>query len=245
MRTQCLLAIVALFGAVPASAQVVEPARVARGGLALPTLPQRAIRGTIPMTNVIQRAFAAGTRDSSGKPGPKYWQLWNDYTIRVRLDAADVGPVRDRADHHHQSQRQPAAADRHASRPEHLHRPGSPRSNGWNPGEFTDGFVFSKVAVDGVARRTSRPLPLVVVAAGAGVGGGGGGAAPSAPIVFGFTTTRGMITLPTPIPAHGQATSISNSPPRCPAASGRPPHLDALGGLAGPDDAVVPAHRRL
>ena len=45
-----------------------------------------AIRRTIPMTNSIRRAFEAGTRDATGRPGPNYWQLETDFTIRVRLD---------------------------------------------------------------------------------------------------------------------------------------------------------------
>ena len=48
--------------------------------------PPRAIRRDIPITNAIRRAFAAGTRDSTGKPGRNYWQLKTDYTIRVSLD---------------------------------------------------------------------------------------------------------------------------------------------------------------
>src|SRR3954467_4491271 len=51
-----------------------------------PRLPERAVRRDIPMTNAIQRAFAAGTRDSTGRPGRNYAQLRNDYTINVRLD---------------------------------------------------------------------------------------------------------------------------------------------------------------
>jgi hypothetical protein len=50
------------------------------------TAPQRAIRRDIPLTNTIRRAFAAGTRDSTGRPGRNYWQQWMDYTIRARLD---------------------------------------------------------------------------------------------------------------------------------------------------------------
>ena len=53
---------------------------------AAPRLPERAVRRDIPMTNAIQRAFAAGTRDSTGRPGRNYAQLRNDYTINVRLD---------------------------------------------------------------------------------------------------------------------------------------------------------------
>jgi hypothetical protein len=49
-------------------------------------LPERAIRRDIPMTNMIRRAHAAGTRDSTGRPGRNYWQLWTDYKITARLD---------------------------------------------------------------------------------------------------------------------------------------------------------------
>jgi hypothetical protein len=40
------------------------------------------------MTNTIKRAFAAGTRNATGRPGPNYWQLWTDYKIEARLDSA-------------------------------------------------------------------------------------------------------------------------------------------------------------
>ncbi len=46
----------------------------------------RAIRRDVPMTNTIRRAFEAGTRDFTGKPGPNYWQLKTDYTIEASLD---------------------------------------------------------------------------------------------------------------------------------------------------------------
>ena len=51
-------------------------------------LPERAVRRDIPITNAIRRAYAAGTRDSTGRPGRNYWQLRTDYTIAARLDAA-------------------------------------------------------------------------------------------------------------------------------------------------------------
>src|SRR5207237_1978706 len=47
----------------------------------------RAIRRDVPLTRSILRAFDAGTRDATGRPGPKYWQLQTDHTINVRLDA--------------------------------------------------------------------------------------------------------------------------------------------------------------
>jgi hypothetical protein len=51
-------------------------------------LPTRTIRQDVPMTNSIRKAFAAGTRDFSGKPGPNYWQLETDYTIQASIDPA-------------------------------------------------------------------------------------------------------------------------------------------------------------
>ncbi|NNE67598.1 MAG: M1 family metallopeptidase [Pyrinomonadaceae bacterium] len=47
--------------------------------------PTRAIRRDIPLTNSIRKAMREGTRDFSGKPGPNYWQLKTDYTIKARL----------------------------------------------------------------------------------------------------------------------------------------------------------------
>ncbi len=46
----------------------------------------RPIHREIPLTNMIRRAFAAGTRDSTGRPGAAYWQPRTDYTIQARLD---------------------------------------------------------------------------------------------------------------------------------------------------------------
>lgn len=48
----------------------------------------RAIRKDVPLTNSIRKAFDAGTRDFTGKPGPNYWQLETDFTIQVSLDPA-------------------------------------------------------------------------------------------------------------------------------------------------------------
>src|SRR3954468_13497143 len=51
-------------------------------------LTPRAIRRDVPMTNSIHRAWDAGTRDKTGRPGPNYWQLATDYTIDPTLDPA-------------------------------------------------------------------------------------------------------------------------------------------------------------
>ena len=48
----------------------------------------RAIRRDVPLTNSIRKAFDAGTRDFSGKPGPNYWQLETDFTIHASIDPA-------------------------------------------------------------------------------------------------------------------------------------------------------------
>src|SRR4029078_4791764 len=45
----------------------------------------RAVRRDVPMTNSIRRAWEAGTRDKSGRPGPNYWQLPTDYTIDAKI----------------------------------------------------------------------------------------------------------------------------------------------------------------
>ena len=41
----------------------------------------------MPLTPSIRHAYAAGTRDSSGAPGAKYWQQRVDYRIDATLDA--------------------------------------------------------------------------------------------------------------------------------------------------------------
>lgn len=50
--------------------------------------PERAVRRDIPLTNSIRNALKAGTRDATGRPGPNYWQMRTDYSIRTRLDPA-------------------------------------------------------------------------------------------------------------------------------------------------------------
>jgi len=54
---------------------------------ARPTLPERAVRRDIPLQPGIRRAFAQGTRDSTGAPGRNYWQQTVDYRIDATLDA--------------------------------------------------------------------------------------------------------------------------------------------------------------
>ena len=51
------------------------------------TVP-RSIRRTIPISRSFENGLRAGTRDSTGRPGARYWQLRTDYAIAARLDPA-------------------------------------------------------------------------------------------------------------------------------------------------------------
>ena len=72
----------------PAQATATSPTAARPRQSAAVGIPERPVRRDIPMTDMIRRAFAAGTRDASGRPGPRYWQLWTDYKIAARLDSA-------------------------------------------------------------------------------------------------------------------------------------------------------------
>ncbi|MDO8501428.1 MAG: M1 family metallopeptidase [Gemmatimonadaceae bacterium] len=50
--------------------------------------PERAVRRDIPIWPSIRKAYAAGTRDSTGAPGRNYWQQRVDYRIDATIDAA-------------------------------------------------------------------------------------------------------------------------------------------------------------
>ncbi len=62
--------------ATPAPADTAQPSAVA--------IP-RPVRRDLPLGPMIRRAYAAGTRDSSGAPGPRYWQQRVDYAIDASL----------------------------------------------------------------------------------------------------------------------------------------------------------------
>ncbi|HZJ00608.1 MAG TPA: M1 family metallopeptidase [Gemmatimonadaceae bacterium] len=51
--------------------------------------PERAVRRDLPMTPAIRKAYARGTRDSSGAPGRSYFQQKVDYRIDASLTPAD------------------------------------------------------------------------------------------------------------------------------------------------------------
>jgi hypothetical protein len=121
--------------------------------LALAQLPERAVRRDIPMTNAIRRAHAAGTRDSTGRPGKNWWQLRADYRIAVTLDAPTSrlqGQARITV--HNGS---PDALSQIALRldPNHFIF-GAPSALPWVPAEETGGMAFSSFTAAG------RPVKL-------------------------------------------------------------------------------------
>ncbi|HEY7394681.1 MAG TPA: M1 family peptidase, partial [Gemmatimonadaceae bacterium] len=162
-------------------------------------LPERAVRRDIPMTNAIRRAFAAGTRDSTGRPGRNYAQLRTDYTINARLD-----PASSRISGRETIVVQNNTADSLTSIVMRLDMNhflfGVPRAAPWVPAEETDGFVITKLTVNG------QPVNLTPAAFGRGGGRGGQPQRPTENVATGFRTTRGTISLVNPIPSKGRAT---------------------------------------
>jgi hypothetical protein len=115
------------------------------GGTEVP----RAIRRDIPMTNAIRRAFDAGTRDASGRPGPNYWQLQTDYTINVSLDPATATLTGSETIVLHNNSPQDLTTLR--LRLDHnIYRGLVPRGSSV-PAENTDGMVVTRLVVNGSA----------------------------------------------------------------------------------------------
>lgn len=165
-------------------------------------LPERAVRRDIPMTNSIRRAFAAGTRDSSGRPNRNYAQLRTDYTINARLD-----PTTSRITGRETIVLQNNTADSLTSIVMRLDMNhflfNVPRAATWVPSEETDGMVVTRMTVNGEPVNLNPPPAF---GGGRGGRGGGGAAAPTEIRATGMKTTRAMINLVNAIPAKGRAT---------------------------------------
>jgi hypothetical protein len=163
-------------------------------------LPERAVRRDIPMTNTIRRAFAAGTRDSSGRPGRTYGQLRTDYTINARLD-----PTTSRITGRESIVLHNNTADSLTSIVMRLDMNhflfNVPRATPWVPSEETDGMVVTRVTVNGQPVNLNPPPPSF------GRGGGRGGPPPlTENEARGLKSTRATIALMHAIPAKGRAT---------------------------------------
>src|SRR5512134_1988313 len=135
-RSSSLTLVLVWAGLSPASSQVAQ------------RLPERAVRRDIPLTNAIRRAFASGTRDSTGRPGPRYWQLRTDYTIQASLD-----PSSSRLAGRETIvilNRSPDTLKQIVLRLDpNVFLGNVPRASPWVPAENTDGMVITRMAVDG------------------------------------------------------------------------------------------------
>jgi hypothetical protein len=155
----------------------------------------RAIRRDIPLTNTIRHALAAGTRDSTGRPGRKYWQLWMDYTINVRLDpATSTIAGRETIKLHNNSDT--ALSSIQLRLDQNIFRGDNPRGAS-TPAENHEGFVITDLKVDGSA------VDLNAQSLGRGRGGPPISGGPS---ISGLHTTSARLNLASPIAPKGVAT---------------------------------------
>lgn len=150
----------------------------------------RAVRRDVPMTRSIQRAFAANTRNYTGRPGPNYWQLETDFTIEAKLDRATQSIVGKESIviHNHS----PDALSRIVLRLDHnIFRARNQRGSSV-PAELTEGMVVTRMAIDG------KDIDLQPRRRGRGRRRGTS--------VTGLTQTIATIWLENPIPAKSKAT---------------------------------------
>jgi hypothetical protein len=203
-RSIAITVMLAGIGAMSTTASAQTPARPAapHAGM-LAKAPERAIRRDIPLTNMIRRAFAAGTRDSSGRPTAKYWQIFNDYTIGARFDAPTKRVSgRETIVLHNNSDS--ALRTIQMRLDQNLFAPNVPRAEVVT--DITDGMQVTKLIVDNIAANLN-PTPQMCQ----GRGGRGGAAAAPTPaesptLLCGGNLTSASIHLTNPIPAHGSAT---------------------------------------
>ena len=119
----------------------------------------------------------------------------------------------------------------------------SPHAAPWVPAEETDGFVITRMAVNGQPVNLDSPPPAV----GADGGGRGGGAgAPTENTIAGLRTTRATIALLNPIPAAGPRDARGRVEPQGAGRTGRNHRMTQRWARhALPADAVVSARRRV
>src|SRR5258705_5205581 len=122
--------------------------------------PERTIRRDIPMTNMIRRAHAAGTRDSTGRPGRNDWQLWTDYKIAARVDSA-TSTVSGRGTLTFRNNSDSAMRVIVLRLDQNIFRPGTPNAGGVDL--VTDGMKVTRLVVNGqtldVTDTLGSPIP--------------------------------------------------------------------------------------
>jgi Peptidase family M1 domain len=162
--------------------------------------PARAVRRDIPLTNAIRQAYAAGTRDSTGRPGRNYWQLWMDYTISARLEPA-TSTLTGRETIVLRNQSDTAMRSVVMRLDQNIFRPDAPRAAPSVPSETHDGMRITRLTVNG------ETIDLTAPTGRGGRGGpGAAGGAPPPSGVTGLTSTSARVNFANPIAAKGTGT---------------------------------------
>jgi hypothetical protein len=161
---------------------------------------KRPIRTDVPLTNSIKKAFAAGTRDFSGKPGPNYWQIEADYTIRASLDPATQTITGTETISMHNNSKDDLR--QLALRLDHNIFRAEAQRGASVPAEATEGMVLTALKVGGQAVELNSALLPVV---GRGVNAGSNAPAGSRLSVSGLTQTVAAINLVDAIKAGSTA----------------------------------------
>ena len=212
MSVRSIAAVAVLASAVAISSSGAQQSQSSSVPLETPSSAPRAVRRDIPLTDMIRRAWAAGTRDSTGRPGPNYWQLWNDYTINARFDAptSTVSGSERIVIHNNSDSAMPTIVMR---LDQNIYRANVPRAE--TMPDITDGMVITKLSVDGAsvdlsdrsnsAGRSPRGQPRPPL---------------TQPEASGMTQTVATIRLPKPVPAKGTATIEAEWHFRVPLVSG-------------------------
>lgn len=151
---------------------------------------ERAVRRTIPLTNMIRRAHTAGTRDSTGRPGRNYWQTTVDYNINARLDAATGTISGSETIVLHNRSDQPWR-DIYLRLDQNIYAANVQRLT--TVPEITEGMKISRMSLNGQNVTLGGPMPMP-------------GTTPTGPAAINTTQTNARIMLPQPIAPKTDAT---------------------------------------
>ncbi|HEX2693764.1 MAG TPA: M1 family metallopeptidase [Gemmatimonadaceae bacterium] len=184
---------VSLLPAVLLLAPATSNAQAKANAQASTSVPERAVRRDIPMTRMIQRAFAAGTRDSTGRPGRNYWQLWTDYRINASLDPStsvvtgrETITVRNNSDS--------AMRGVVLRLDQNFFRPDVPRQE--VASELTEGMQITRFIANGTPVNIADTMGMAIP----------GSRRRTVPIATEIRNTSARIPLATPIAAHSSGT---------------------------------------